>query len=73
MKKSRNFKVVSGSLVLSGITYQSTYFFVPSATNYSKFFANLFPILILGLIAVIAIFAIAQSLKKRGENNNNAQ
>ncbi|HOZ53390.1 MAG TPA: hypothetical protein PK142_01790 [bacterium] len=74
LEKRKNFKVLGGSLVLSGITYQSTYLIVPGATiNYSEFFANFFPIIILGIMAVIAIFAIAQNLKKGEENNNNLQ
>lgn len=68
-RKSRNFKVLGGSLVLSGITFQSTYFFVPGATSYSEIFAILFPLLVLGVMAVIAIFAIARNLKKIEEKN----
>lgn len=71
MRKGKNFKVLGGSLVLSGITYQSTYLFVPGATiNYSEFFANFFPIVILGIMTVIAIFAIAQNLKRLESNND---
>ncbi len=70
MKKIKNFKILGGSLVLSVITYQSTYFFVSGATDYSKIFANLFPVLILGAMAVIAFFVIVQNLKKVKKRDN---